>query len=129
MSNQLIKTARPVLKEVKAVLSADRDEAKRRVLNLYKLWYRQAPYVVLDYDVPLTTELVRQRVRKEFEKNRHVSDYRAVDLLVVRGQMDLVETAEIWKQRGHIMSYFDEIERQGQNAQKDFLTKFYGNKN
>jgi hypothetical protein len=45
MSNQIIKNARPALKQVKNVLSADRDEARRRVLHLYKLWYRQAPYV------------------------------------------------------------------------------------
>ncbi len=45
MSSNIIKSARPVLKEVKTVLSTNRDEAKKRVLNLYKLWYRQAPYV------------------------------------------------------------------------------------
>ena len=45
MSSQLIRSGRPVLKEVKAVLSTNREEARRRVLNLYKLWYRQAPYV------------------------------------------------------------------------------------
>lgn len=45
MSSQLIKGSRPALKEIKAVLSLNRDEARKRVLNLYKLWYRQAPYV------------------------------------------------------------------------------------
>lgn len=45
MSNQIIKNARPALKQVKAVLSTNRDEARKRVLNLYKLWYRQCPYV------------------------------------------------------------------------------------
>lgn len=44
-SNQIIKAARPALKEMKAVLSNNREEARKRVLNLYKLWYRQAPYV------------------------------------------------------------------------------------
>ena len=43
--SQIVKSGRPILKEIKSVLSTDRDEAKRRVLNLYKLWYRQAPYV------------------------------------------------------------------------------------
>ena len=45
MANNVIKSARPLLKQVKPVLSVDRNEAKKRVLELYKLWYRQAPYV------------------------------------------------------------------------------------
>ena len=47
--SQIVKSGRPILKEIKTVLSGDRDEAKRRVLNLYKLWYRQAPYVGVYY--------------------------------------------------------------------------------
>ncbi len=45
MSNKLIKTTRPALKEVKTIFSRSHDEARRRVLNLYKLWYREVPYV------------------------------------------------------------------------------------
>lgn len=45
MSGKLVKIGRPALKEVKAILSNSRDEARRRVLNLYKMWYRQVPYV------------------------------------------------------------------------------------
>ena len=38
--------------------------------------------------------------------------------------MELVETAEIWKQRGHIMDYFNKPAAET-NANKDFLSKFY----
>ena len=32
-------------RQVKPILSQDKTEAKRRVLNLYKAWYRQIPFV------------------------------------------------------------------------------------
>ena len=41
-SRQAIKTA---VRQVRPILSADRGEARKRVLNLYKTWFRQMPYV------------------------------------------------------------------------------------
>lgn len=120
--SQVVKGARPALKALRPVLSADNEEAKKRVLNLYKLWYRQVPYVVTDYDVPITNKQCHERVRGEFEKNRHLTDMRAIDVLVIKGQMELIETAEIWKQRSHVMAYFEEQKKKG-----DFLSEFYKN--
>ncbi len=37
------------LKQVRPVLSTDHAEAKRRVLNLYKIWLQQIPYIRVDY--------------------------------------------------------------------------------
>lgn len=33
------------VKQVRPILSLDKEEARKRVLNLYKAWYRQLPYV------------------------------------------------------------------------------------
>jgi hypothetical protein len=33
------------MKQVRPILSVDKEEARKRVLNLYKAWYRQIPYV------------------------------------------------------------------------------------
>lgn len=41
MAQQALRT----VKEVKPILSLNKDEARKRVLNLYKAWYRQLPYV------------------------------------------------------------------------------------
>ncbi|XP_005094202.1 NADH dehydrogenase [ubiquinone] 1 alpha subcomplex subunit 6 [Aplysia californica] len=110
------------LKQVKPMLSVDRTEARRRVLNLYKAWYRQVPYVVKDFHIPVTVEQGRAKVREMFLKNKHVSDVRAIDMLVIKGQMDLVETANIWKQRNHIMMFFQDTVNP---KPADFLSKFY----
>lgn len=33
------------VQQVRPILSVDREEARKRALNLYKAWYRQIPYV------------------------------------------------------------------------------------
>merc|ERR1711936_1419972 len=120
-SKMATKTVQAV-RQVKPVLSVDRSEAKRRVLNLYKAWYRQIPYVVKDFRVPISVKQGRDKVRENFMKNAHITDIRAIDMLVIKGQMDLVETAKIWKQRNHVMAYFKDTHNP---KPKDFLSKFY----
>lgn len=88
----MVQGLRPLLKNLKPVLSTSGSEARKRVLNLYKLWYRQVPYVVLDYDVPITVEIGRKRLRQEFDKNKKISDIRAVDLLVAKVNTFLIFT-------------------------------------
>ncbi|GLV32636.1 NADH dehydrogenase (ubiquinone) B14 subunit [Carabus blaptoides fortunei] len=122
-ARQATKTA---LRQVKPILSVDRSEAKKRALNLYKAWYRQIPYIVTDYDIPKTADQCREKLREEFLKNSHVTDIRVIDMLVIKGQMELKETVEIWKQKGHIMTYFkDSLEPKS----TDFLSKFFTGQN
>lgn len=37
------------IKQVKPILSQDKGEAKRRVINLYKAWYRQVPWIGMSF--------------------------------------------------------------------------------
>ncbi|KAH9513070.1 NADH dehydrogenase 1 alpha subcomplex subunit 6 ndufa6 [Bulinus truncatus] len=110
------------VKQVKPLLSLDRTEARRRVLNLYKAWYRQIPYAVKTFYIPVTVKQGREKLRELFMKNKHVTDIRAIDMLVIKGQMDLVETANIWKQRNHVMMFFKDTVNP---KPTDFLSKFY----
>ncbi|KAL5287087.1 NDUFA6 family protein [Megaselia abdita] len=118
--------ARKVVHQVRPLLSVDKDEARKRVINLYKTWYRQIPYVVMDYDIPMSVEQCRDKLREEFLKNKDVSDIRVIDMLVVKGQMELKETVEIWKQKGHIMRYWKESQ---DPKPTDFLSKFFNGQN
>uniref|UniRef100_A0A1L8E0P9 NADH dehydrogenase [ubiquinone] 1 alpha subcomplex subunit 6 n=1 Tax=Nyssomyia neivai TaxID=330878 RepID=A0A1L8E0P9_9DIPT len=114
------------LKQVRPILSVDQSEARRRVFNLYRAWYRQIPYIVMDYDIPKSVEQCREKLREEFLKNKSVSDIRVIDMLVIKGQMELKESVEIWKQKGHIMRFFKETY---EPKPTDFLSKFFSGHN
>jgi len=44
------------VQQVRPILSVDREEARKRAMNLYKAWYRQIPYIgkSLGYVIKLT---------------------------------------------------------------------------
>ncbi|XP_018568423.1 NADH dehydrogenase [ubiquinone] 1 alpha subcomplex subunit 6 [Anoplophora glabripennis] len=122
MSSQAVRT---VVKEVKPILSLDHEEARKRVLNLYKAWHRQLPYIVKQYDIPKNVEQCRNKLREEFTKFDNIKDIRVIDMLVIKGQMELKEVVNMWKQKGHVMSYFkDTVEPKPQ----DFISKFLSGK-
>ncbi|NXG41961.1 NDUA6 dehydrogenase, partial [Psilopogon haemacephalus] len=107
---------------VKPIFSRDLGEAKRRVRELYRAWYREVPNTVHLYQLDITVKQGRNKVREMFLKNAHVRDPRVIDMLVIKGKMELQETINVWKQRTHVMRYFHETETPRPN---DFLSKFY----
>lgn len=115
----------PVLKAAGAVSRTPMQESAFRVRQLYRAWLLECPHMVELYELPLSIERSKQQVRAEFRKHKHVEDPRVIDLLVFKGQQELEETNQFWKQKSHIMRYFykDEPKETG------FLADFYRGKN
>ncbi|KAI1289734.1 NADH dehydrogenase [ubiquinone] 1 alpha subcomplex subunit 6 [Halotydeus destructor] len=121
-SKQLMKH---VQGQVKPILSLDKPEAHRRVINLYRAWYRQVPYILHDYHLNLSEKQMKEKLREFFYRNKNVSDIRVIDMLIIKGQMELNETVNKWKQECHVMNWFKPTVNP---RPKDFISKFLAGK-
>ncbi|KAF8654749.1 hypothetical protein AX16_003404 [Volvariella volvacea WC 439] len=102
--------------------SVSSTEARKRVVQLYRDWYRSAPEIVSLYALNVSPAFVRHSIRQKFEKNRYVTDPKVIDVLLLKGRQEYQETMNCWKQNDHIMGILLESK---ERPQKSFLEKFY----
>ena len=126
-------------------LSHSPEEARAKVIQLYRDWYRavrrtsvslrivergsynhvlafQAPEIVSIYTLNVSVPYFRQRIRARFEENRHVTDIRLIDQLALRDRQEYQETMNFWKQPDHVMGIL--LQPKGRPP-RTFLQKFY----
>ncbi|KDR78318.1 hypothetical protein GALMADRAFT_1367286 [Galerina marginata CBS 339.88] len=102
--------------------SSSPAESRKRALKLYRDWYRSAPEICGLYALSVSPAYVRHAIRQRFEKNRNVTDQRAIDVLLLKGRQDYQETMNCWKQTDHVMGILlAPLDR----PQRTFLQKFY----
>ncbi|KAH9921127.1 NADH-ubiquinone oxidoreductase Complex1 subunit [Fomitopsis serialis] len=105
-----------------AARSASPQEARKRVIQLYRDWYRGAPEIIPLYAIPVSAQYFRHCIRRKFEENRYVTDPRVIDVLLLKGRQEYQETMNLWKQTDHVMGILLEDRKR---PQRTFLQKFY----
>jgi NADH dehydrogenase (ubiquinone) 1 alpha subcomplex subunit 6 len=93
----------------------------------------KAPDIVDIYRLEIPSRLIKQRIRKEFNKHRNITDLKIIDVLLFKGRIEYEETMNVWKQKTHVMRLFVidcnrwfeyEIDEYSTRSTK-FLDKFY----
>eukprot|EP00943_MAST-04B_sp_MAST-4B-sp1_P000092 g92.t1 len=121
------------LTRVTTASSGSLKEASKRALQLYRNVLKATPKVKTVFDVDMPLSEMRRAITWQFRKSAHIQDPRIVDMLVVKGEMDLEETLMQYKQKPHLMRILEDPrmlkERQVNNSlssgESEFLKKFW----
>ncbi|KAI0985078.1 hypothetical protein GJ496_011647 [Pomphorhynchus laevis] len=89
------------------VCEPDLKSTHKRALRVYKAFIKQIPCIIANYELPLDEKLMRDTIRKRFTDNAHISDYRVIDIMLMKTEMELVELINVWKMRSHTADMFD----------------------
>ena len=129
MSNftKIVATKAGFQKPVKPLFSLTSAEARLRALRLYKLWYRECYDALHRFELPFTAKELRKVLRQKFEENKNVKDLRQIDAIIFKGELELEESRNVWKQGTHFCRYL-EMTKQQQPKSKNFLDNFYSSK-
>ena len=55
------------------------EEARGRVVNLYRQWIREIPRTVYIYQIDLPVAKLRSAIRSRFETNRNIGDLSVIN--------------------------------------------------
>ncbi|KAF5729332.1 NADH dehydrogenase [Tripterygium wilfordii] len=114
--------------------SASLDEARKQVLDFFKLACRSIPTIMDVYNLHdvVTPSQLRATVASQIRKNSNLTNPKVIDLLVFKGMEELSNLVSHIKQRHHVMGQYV-VGRQGlvhdldpkDEGISDFLKNFY----
>merc|ERR1711915_624577 len=104
-----------------------RATSRVRVLTLYKAFYRALPTVASVNKSSIPVSDLRALMKNEFAKNSSITDTRAIELLVGKGQIQLQEFVAGFAQESHFHRGFDDL-LLNDHPEQDLVDKFIAGK-
>ncbi|KAF9529091.1 NdufA6 NADH-ubiquinone oxidoreductase 14.8 kDa subunit [Crepidotus variabilis] len=104
--------------------SVSAAESRKRVIKLYRDWYRSAPEICALFALNYSPGYVRYAIRQKFEANRHVTNQKAIDVLILKGRQEYQETLNGWKMMDQVTGILLDTKAL-ERPNKTFLQKFY----
>ncbi|KRZ15762.1 Sec1 family domain-containing protein 1, partial [Trichinella zimbabwensis] len=90
-------------KQIKPIVSQNREEARRRVLRVYKDWMKFVPTLNFLYQLHLPEDVLRDAIKRQFARNAEIRDIRIVDILANKAEVELKNLKEAWTP-GNVLS-------------------------
>ncbi|XP_041978938.1 NADH dehydrogenase [ubiquinone] 1 alpha subcomplex subunit 6-like [Aricia agestis] len=118
MSGNSLKTT---CKVVRPLMSLDHCDARRRVMGLYRAYFRYIPHLLQQFDIPKNECECKCKLREYFYKHADVTDIRVIDMLIIKGYINLKEMTNNWQQKGHVMAHWNPTHVP---KPQDFMGKF-----
>lgn len=111
-------------------ISLNMKEASEKSRRLYRQAMKDVPKIIRMYGLELTEKDARQKIRRDFAKNKTISEPYLVDVLVHKGMSDLEEARQMFMTKSHVMSYFDpdpkmKFKDEGPKSEKEYLNEFF----
>jgi len=102
-------------------------EAHGKTLSLYRDCLKAIPTIKEAYQIVLPDETIKNKFRREFQKNASVTEVEVIDRLTFVGLCELADTMKIYKTRAHVMNRLvpDTVEATKNIAAEDELEHFF----
>jgi NADH dehydrogenase (ubiquinone) 1 alpha subcomplex subunit 6 len=76
--------------------------ASKKSVALYRKTLKSIPALISLYQLEQRPLQIQAFFRSEFEKQRHVTDVKVIDVLHFKGDMELVEALNLYKTKHHV---------------------------
>lgn len=111
-------------------ISRNMKEASLKSRKLYRQAMRDTPKIIRMYGLEITEHDARLKIRKDFAKNKSITEPYLVDVLVHKGMSDLEEARQMFMTKSHVMGYFDpdpkmRFKDEGPRNDTELLNEFF----
>ena len=115
--------AEALTRHVTPIISSSREEARARVLAVYKELQRITPKFWFDYDMKdMPLPVFRAVIKKQFDKKAHLTDARVIDREVEEVYQHMKSIEYKFYNKDHVRNF---LFRENVEAKpKDFLSRF-----